>query len=213
NAGIGGFSFRPNQKLVASVDMEVASSDRVYFRTSLNDYQRMRARARYQALGSLSLSADFSLLNNQSAIARYDYLSRQNSLSFFWAPQGGRRLTLQGDYTRSTVRSDISYLVPQELRAARSFYRDNAHLSSAILEVALPGYRKLAPKLSLGGALLISSGSRPTSYYQPLVKAIVPVSPHVAWVSDWRYYGFGEAFYGFEAFRTHLISTGLRLSK
>src|SRR5207245_1604704 len=140
-------------------------SDRTYFRTSLNDYQRMHARARYQALGSLSLSADFSLLKNQNPETgiRYDYLARQSSVSFFWAPQGGKRFTLQGDYTRATVRSDISYLVPQELRAARSFYRDNAHLSSAILEMALPGHRKLAPKLSLGGSLLISSGSRPTS--------------------------------------------------
>ena len=111
------------------------------------------------------------------------------------------------------MRSDISYLVPQALQAARSFYRDNAHLGSAILEIALPGYRKLAPKLSLGGSLLISSGSRPTRYYQPLGKLLVPISVHVAWVSDWRYYGFGEAFYGYESFRTHLISTGLRLTK
>jgi len=213
--GIGGFAFRPNQKIVVSGDVEAASGDHTYFRTSLNDYQKMHARARYQALQALSVSADFSLLNNQNPASsvQYDYLARQSSVSFFWAPQGGKRFSLQGDYTRSTVRSDISYLVPQELRAVRSFYRDNAHLGSAILEMALPGYRKLAPKLSLGGSLLISSGSRPTRYYQPLGKLLVPISVHVAWVSDWRYCGFGEAFYGYESFRTHLISTGLRLTK
>ena len=215
NVGIGGFTFRASQKLVLSGDVEAASSDRTYFRTSLNDYQKMHARSRYQALGSLSVSANFSLLNNQNPATgvQYDYLARQSSLSLFWSPQGGKRFTLQGDYTRSTIRSDISYLVPQILNPARSFYRDNAHLSSAILDVALPGYRKLAPKLSLGGSLLISSGSRPTSYYQPLGKLVLPVSKHVAWVSDWWYYGFGEAFYSYEGFRTHLVSTGLRFTR
>jgi hypothetical protein len=169
--GIGGFVFRPNQKLLVSGDVEAATGD------------------------------------------QYDYLARQSSVSFLWAPKGGKRFTLQGDYTRATVRSDISYLVPQALQAARSFYRDNAHLGSAILDIALPGYRKLAPKLSLGGSLLISSGSRPTSYYQPLGKLVVPISARVAWVSDWRYYGFGETFYAYEGFRTHLITTGLRLTR
>jgi hypothetical protein len=213
--GIGGFSFRPSQKIVLSGDVEAASSDRTYFRTSLNDYQRMHVKARYQALGSLSLSADFSLLNNQNPATgvHYDYLARQSSISFLWAPRGGKRFNLQGDYTRSTLRSDISYLSPQNLQTARSFYRDNAHVGSAILDIALPGYRKLAPKLSLGGSLLVSSGSRPTRYYQPLGKLSVPLSAHVAWVSDWRYYGFGEAFYAYEGFRTHLITTGLRLTK
>ena len=50
-------------------------------------------------------------------------------------------------------------------------------------------------------------------YYQPLGKLIIPISAHVAWVSDWRYYGFGETFYAFEGFRAHLISTGLRLTR
>src|SRR5262249_46613763 len=159
--------------------------------TSLNDYQKMHARVRYQALGTLSLSANISLLNNQNPAAsiRYDYLARQSSVSFVWAPQGGKRFAVQGDYTRSTVRSDISYLVPQELITARSFYRDNAHLGSAVFDIALPAYRKLAPKLSLGASLLISSGSRPTSYYQPVGKLVIPVSSQVAWVSEWRYYG------------------------
>jgi hypothetical protein len=35
----------------------------------------------------------------------------------------------------------------------------------------------------------------------------------VSWISEWRYYGFGEAFYTYESFRTHIISTGLRLSR
>jgi hypothetical protein len=215
NIGIGGFSFRPSQKIVLSGDVEAASSGHTYFRTSLNDYQRMHAKARYQALGSLSVSADFSFLNNQNPVTglQYDYLARQSSFSFFWNPQAGKRFSLQGDYTRSTTRSDILYLVPEDLKPARSFYRDNAHLASAVFDFVLPGYRKLMPKLSLGGSVALSSGSRPTNYYQPLIKLFVPISAHVAWVSDWRYYGFGEAFYTYEGFRANLVTTGLRFTK
>ena len=62
NVGIGGFTFHPNQKIVLSGEVEAASGDQTYFRTSLNDYQKMHARARYQTFQNLSFSADFSLL-------------------------------------------------------------------------------------------------------------------------------------------------------
>lgn len=35
----------------------------------------------------------------------------------------------------------------------------------------------------------------------------------MSWITEWRYHGFAEPFYGFEAFRTHLITTGLRVSR
>jgi hypothetical protein len=64
----------------------------------------------------------------------------------------------------------------------------------------------------MGGAFFFSSGSRPTQYYQPVGNAIIPLTASVAWTSEWRYHGFGESFYGFEAFRTHLVTTGIRIS-
>ena len=111
------------------------------------------------------------------------------------------------------MRSSILYLTPQDLRPALSIYRENAHLGTALVEVALPGYRKLTPKLSAGGSLLVSAGSRSTQYYQPLGKLALPVTTHVAWVFEWRYYGYGEALYAYEAFRTHLMTTGLRFTR
>ena len=62
-------------------DFETASADRNYFRTSLQDYQKLRARARYQILQSLSLSANFSLLNNlnPSVQNRNEFRSREDS--------------------------------------------------------------------------------------------------------------------------------------
>jgi hypothetical protein len=209
--GLAGANFRASQKLSLNVDFEGASTDHAYFRTSLYNYQKMRARARYQLASTLSLQASFSLLNNQNPTPgiNYDFLSRQNSLSAAWTPS--KRVTILGEYTRSTLRSNIGYLDPEFFSPALSLYRDNAHSASALIDLALPSYAKLAPRLAFGGSLLISSGSRPTTCYQPLARLSLPLHKGLVWKSEYRYYGYGEAFYQYEGFRAHLLQTGLTI--
>jgi hypothetical protein len=211
--GLAGANFRASQKLSLNVDFEGASTDHAYFRTSLYNYQKMRARARYQLASTLSLQASFSLLNNQNPTPgiNYDFLSRQNSLSAAWTPS--KRVTILGEYTRSTLRSNIGYLDPEFFSPALSLYRDNAHSASALVDLALPGYAKLAPRLAFGGSLFISSGSRPTTYYQPLARLSLPLHKGLVWKSEFRYYGYGETFYQYEGFRAHLLQTGLTISR
>jgi hypothetical protein len=214
HAGIAGFNFRPSQKLRVNADFEGASSDHTYFRTSLHDYQKLRARARFQPLPSLSLSANFTLLNNQNPIPtiNYDFLSRDASLSLFWT--AAKRVSVSGEYSRSSLRSDITYVVPQSLNEReRSFYRDNAHTGTALVDLTLPGYSGLTPRIGLGGSFFVSSGSRPSRYYQPLARFALPLHKQVQWTAEWRWYGFGERFYQFEGFRAHVFMTGLRVSR
>jgi hypothetical protein len=66
-------------------------------------------------------------------------------------------------------------------------------------------------RIGAGGSLFVSSGSRPTEYYQPLLRLVVPLHQHLAWRADWCYHGFGEIFYPTEGFRAHLVTVGLRL--
>ena len=117
--GVAGAYFRPTSKLSFTTDFEAASGDRTYFRTSLQDYTKMKARARYQVHTALQISASFSLLDNQnpSPTVNYDFRSRSNSLSLYWTPAGGKWISVLGEYTRSTLRSDITYLVPKRSRA------------------------------------------------------------------------------------------------
>jgi len=173
----------------------------------------MRARARYQLASTLALQASFSLLNNQNPTPGilYDFLSRQNSLTASWTPS--KRVSILGEYTRSTLRSNISYLEPEVLTPEMSLYRDNAHSASALIDLALPGYAKLTPRLAFGGSLFISSGSRPTTYYQPLARLSVPLLKSLVWKSEYRYYGYGEAFYQYEGFRAHILETGVTISR
>jgi hypothetical protein len=111
------------------------------------------------------------------------------------------------------VRSDIDYLNLPFLNPAVSSYRDNAHTASSQIDIALPGYYGLTPKLTAGGSLFVSSGSRPTQFYEPLGRLSIPFSKKVTWYTEWRWYGMGEQFYLYEGFRTHVFVTGLRLSR
>jgi hypothetical protein len=215
NVGLGGVTFRPSQKLMIRTDAEVASSGGSYFRTSLYDYQKVHAQARYQALTSLSLAADFTLLDNNNPVpgVNYDYRSQQESLSLFWSPLSAKFGDFQGSYTRSTLHSDIGYLVPQTLTPQASLYRDNAHTATALFNFKIPSIEGIAPKLSAGGSLFISSGNRATSYYQPLATLWLPINKKISLFADWRYYGYGEAFYLYEGFRTNMVTTGLRFTR
>ncbi len=213
--GLAGISYRAGHGISASVDFEGASGDRAYFRTSLQNYQRVRARARYQPMTTLAVSAGFSVLNNQNPnpAVKYDFLSHETSFSAVWTPNGGKRVTLTGEYTRSTLRSDINYVVPQDFTTAQSSYRDNANEASALADLVIPGFGAHAPRLGVGGSLFRSSGSRPTQYYQPIVRFTTPAYRRISAYGEWRYYGFAEPFYLYEGFRTHLLTAGLRFTR
>jgi hypothetical protein len=215
NVWNGGFSYRPTSKLVFNGDAEGAASARIYFRTGLNDYQRGALRARYRVTQNLHLTGDFRILNNQNPTpgVNYEMRGRRVSMALQWLPEGGKRISVQAEYARSGLESEATYLIPQTLQPDRSHYREYAHTAGALIDLVLPGAANVIPKLSFGGSLYRSGGTRPTSYYQPTGSLTVPFRKNVAWVSSWRYYGFGEAVYFFERFQTHLIQTGVRFSR
>ena len=213
-AGLAGVTARVAQKLSFNVDFEAATSDRDYFRTSLHDYQKARVRARYQPTTSLGLAANFSVLNNQnpSPGVNYDFRSRDNSLTVYWTPGGGRRAAVTADYSRSTLRSDIQYLSLPFFDPERSFYRDNAHTGTVLVDLRLPPSNR-SSRFTLGGSYFLSNGSRPSRYYQPLARVAIPLYNGISWIAEWRWYGFGEQFYLFEGFRAHVFATGLRIGR
>jgi len=211
NVALAGVNYRASQKMSFNLDYEGATSDHVYFRTSLNNYQKARARAKYQATSSLSFQANFQVLNNlnHAPDIQYDFLSRDNSLAVYWTPAGGKHISVMGEYDRSTFHSDIQYLTLPFLSTAVSDYRDNAHTATGAIDMVAPG--PFAARLTLGGSMFLSNGSRNSNYYQPLARLSFPMGKHVYWNTEWQYYGFREDFYLYESFRTHLFMTGLKL--
>lgn len=213
NVGRGGFNYRQG-KLSVTGDVEGAGTDAASFRTSLYRYQRGRLQSSYQATSQLTFFAAFSAVSNQNPAPNidFDYLGVQTSASLLWNPAGDKRIGFQGTYTRASIRSDIFYLIPQTFQQDRSHYTDRTHSIQGMFDVLLPKLGRQA-RLSAGGTFFVSSGSRPTDYFQPIGKLVAPVSHGVAWVSEWTYYGYGESFYSYEGFRTHLVTTGVRITR
>ena len=215
NVGLSGATFHATRKLTLSGEAEAASSGNVYFRTSLYNYQRVRTQARYQATSSLSFSGNFSLLNNFNPYGgmNYGFRAYQESISVFWSPAGEKPFSFLGIYSRADLTSQVNYLDPGTLQPQLSRYTDNSHTVTALFHFSLPRAGGMAPKLEAGGSLLLSSGSRPTSFFQPNAKLWFPVDRHVSLFAQWQYYGYGEPFYLFEGFRTHLVTAGLRYTR
>jgi hypothetical protein len=213
NVGLVGFTYRPLQKFTLSGSGEFAASGGEYFRTSLYNYQKLTGKARYQATKTLTLSADFLLLNNHDPQpgVDYEFSSHQESLTLLWTPpkQGW---DFEGSYTRATIYSNIGYIEPETFGPQLSLYRDNAHNASTLFHIKLGKSKGPAPQLAAGGSLFISSGSRPTAYYQPQARLTVPWGKRTNLFAQWTYYGYGEAFYLYEGFRTHLVTVGLRFT-
>jgi hypothetical protein len=213
NVGIAGATYRPSQKLSLHGEYEGSSSDNIYFRTSLNNYSKVRAVGKYEITPSLTLQGSFNLLNNHNPAPdiRYDFDSRDTALSLFWTPNSSKWVTVTAEYDRATISSDIDYLDLPFLTSAVSAYRERAHTALSTVDVNLPHLK--GGKLTAGGSLFISSGSRPTHYYQPLARLSLPLQKHVYWNTEWQWYGFSEQFYYYESFRTHVFMTGLRLTR
>jgi hypothetical protein len=215
NIAIAGLSWHPVQNAWVNLDFEDGSSGSTYFRTSLYNYQKARIRGRHQISPSFSISASANVLNNSnpSPGINYSFLAHQESASFVYAPAGGKIWDFEGGYTRSTLRSNINYLDPEFLIPEQSFYRDNSHTVTALFDLNMPGWLGCKTKLAVGGSAFLSSGSNPTTFYQPIAKLAITLRKNISWNSEWRYYGFDESFYLYQGFRTQMVTTGVRLTR
>lgn len=204
NVGIAGLTYRVASKTRLNVNYEVSESNQAYFRISLRNFTRFRVRGSHDLTPSLRFSVDYSLFTNSNPdpTVKYDFSNHAGSLSLYWLPKGGKWVTALLDYTRSSVQSSILYLVPITRAPDTSLYHENAHTGTALIGVKW---------FSAGGSFFVSSGSRPTKYYQPMARVSVPVYKHVSWNAEWRYYGFAERFYQFEGFRSNQLMLSLRL--
>jgi len=213
HAGLAGLSVRAGWNTAVHLDYEGSGGDRSYFRTSLHEYHQVKVRARVQPLSSLQLSGAFLLLDNRNPTAgtTYEFRSMATTASAMWTPGGGKRATVSADYTRSTLRSDIRFLIPQTRDPQRSFYQDDAHSAGTLVHLKLPAASKA--EVSLGGSLFISSGSRPDRYYQPLGRLRVTLRPRLDWYAEWRWYSLFQRLYQYEGFRSHQFVTGLRWTR
>jgi hypothetical protein len=215
NIVLGGLTYRsPTGKLTLGGDVEAGTSGSTYFPISLYDYQKFRLRGTLKVNESLNVSANVTYLKNTSPLPnKNDFLSHAESMTFQFNPKGGKRFNFVGTWEHSIERSNILYLIPQTLTPAVSNYWESGHTITGLISTTLPSIHGVAAEFSGGGSFLLSGGTRAQNYFQPVGRLTVPIGRHLAWNTEWRYYGFGESFFLYESFRTHLITTGLRFTR
>src|SRR5690349_24048966 len=74
----------------------------------------------------------------RSTLFPYTTLFRSNAFAMFWTPNGGKRVTVMGEYNRATVDSSIRYLDLPFLTPATSVYQDrkSTRLNSSHVEIS-----------------------------------------------------------------------------
>ncbi|MEO8028200.1 MAG: MtrB/PioB family outer membrane beta-barrel protein [Bryobacteraceae bacterium] len=216
HVGLAGLTYHPSEKLRLNADFEAASGDRTFYRTSLRDYQRLRTRGRYQLFPTVALTGAYTYFDNTTpgsgSSGDYNVHQQSGTAGVLWTPAGGSRLRVSAEYTRFQFRTELSYLVPQTLTREISLYQDNAHTGTVFADVSLWKGTN-APRFTGGGAFFRSSGSRASQYTQPYGRLTAPLTKHVQWWAEWRWYDLTQTLYAYEAFRTHTFSTGLRLTR
>lgn len=210
---LAGAGYRASKKLVLNLDYENGIARKVYFRTSLADFQKGRARLRYDITDALSITGTVRVLDNQNPDTGVglDFRAQDYGGTVLWNPNRGERFSLMADYAHMFIRSDISYLEPQILQPAVSIYRDRANTATMLADFGLPGFQGLRGRFTAGGSIFQSEGSRPTRYYQPIARIAVPIERHVQLSAEYRWYGFTQPLYLFEGFRNHQLMFAVRL--
>lgn len=210
---LGGVGYRATDHASFNADAEVARSDKVLYRTSLSDFERLRMRGRYYLSDNFHIYGAFQYTNNSAPanLIPFEFRSIQTATGVQWIPKGRKSIELMGEYARSTIRSDLSYLEPQILQPRRSFYRDNAHTITGLLTWRMAVGWTFHPVLTAGGSMFLSSGTRPTSYYQPVTRVTTPVTGHLDFFGEYRWYGISQSFYLYEGFRSHQGTVGIRI--
>ncbi len=208
HSALGGFVFRPTTKLTFNAETEVGRGDQTYFRTSLQNFEQLRLRARYQISDSWQLNSRFVRLNNSNPTlgVGLDFRSQQSNLTLQWTRKA---FSVMADYTRSTIFSDLTYLDPVGYDPERSLYRDNAHTGTLAADLRLPRHSLL----TLGGSVFRSSGSRPSRYYQPLGRLRIPLHSQLGFLAEWRNISYGQSLFAYEAFGVQQITVGLHLGR
>jgi len=173
---------------------------RTFYRTGLQDYPETPRLARITLPGDLFLNLSENYLNNKNPdpVRRLPSVPMSNRpacsgcaskrVSYRVHSESGRH-QLPGAFPYST---DLS------------LYVDNANTGSLMAEFTLPAKRGCAED-HFGGSFVTHAGSRPSKYYQPLAKLLIPITPRVHLYAEWQWYELNQPFYLYEGFRAHTI--------
>lgn len=206
---LAGGTVRFGGRLTGSFDYEGSPGDVNFFRTSLLRYHKGRGQVRYRFTSSLAANFTYNILDNQNPNPAIGLAARTQSASggVSWSPNEGKRVTVLGEYSYASWRSDITSISLPFLGRDLLRYRDFGHHANALVDVRLVKNARV----NFGGAFSRNNGSLPTRLYQPQAGLSVPLYKRTALVGEWRYFGFSTLPRNIQFFQRHVFSSGLRI--
>jgi hypothetical protein len=209
NVLIAGLSYDFSMRNRISAEYEYGQTDRPVLRTDAVDFQRASLRGRFSPFEKLQFEGNATLFNNDDDITSLDFTSRQRNyaLQFDYAPIA--RVSLTGGFERSTMRTNLLYIVPQTLTLDRSRYREKGNFGNLYLNLAL--IRNAT--LSLGYSAWGVSGDFPLTYHRPSARVDVPVHERVSLYGQWNFYEYNEKVQLLpQDYQANLIVVGFRVT-
>ncbi|MBI4483164.1 MAG: hypothetical protein HY652_09760 [Acidobacteria bacterium] len=208
HAFLAGLAWRLSQRAELNLDLEVARTDDVFFRTALSDYERARFRVRVQPFREFWLSGHISEQENRDEKVGLDFASHQRGYGVNVTYQPSPRFAVALDYNAGDVGSDLIFRLPQTLTTDRSAYVEDSHYGNLYLDVGLIR----GSRVTLGYGVLGTTGTFPLNYHQPLARFSIPLGGGISWTAGWQYYGYNEKGRALQDYRDHLFSMSLVLT-
>ena len=154
------------------------------------------------------LSGSVTLFDNNDDIPEIDFASRQRNyaLQFTYTPVP--RISISGAYERSSIVSDLLFVVPQSFQADRSIYAERGDYANMFLSLLLLRNARLDVGYSVSGTV----GNFPMNYHQPMARLEIPLGERFIAYGQWSYYDYKEKVSLFpQDYQTHLIVLGFRV--
>ena len=213
NSGIVGLTYRRARWLRLGFDYEKNKSTGNLTRTDLFNFDQFRFDWRIGSWHHLSTTGKIWGLRNSNNQPDIDLQSHNRNYSFELNYDPTERFNFSVDYSRSSIFSDISILLPQTLQLDRSLFDERTHGVGGSMGVGI--YR--GSRIDFGYRGIFNGGTAPLNFHQPFAELTVPLQHRLAFKTYWQYFGYNEKApftgtmidrdpRGFQDFHTHLVT-------
>jgi hypothetical protein len=208
HTGIVGLNYRPGRWMHLGLDYETNYSKGLLTRTDLLNYDQLKFDWHVNPWKTLGFSGRIALLQNTNPKSDIDFKSHNRNYSVAVNYEPNERFSLNLDYERSNLLSDIAILLPQTLKLDRSYFDERGSSVGGSMGVGI--YRGW--RTDFGYRAILNAGSFPLSYYQPFAIMSVPLPSHLAFKTYWQYFGYNEKGTSLQDYRGHMVTFSLAYS-
>ncbi len=201
------YDFSARNRIAA--DYEFGRTNQPIVRTDPANFHRLRMRGKFSPFEALEIDGSITLFDNDDRLNSIDFTSRDRdyALQVNYAPT--RRVAVSADYQRSSIRTNLLFIVPQTFLADRSLYREKGDYASLFLSFTLVRNATL----NLGYSVWGTVGNFPINYHRPTARLEMPFGNRLVAYGQWNYYDYNEKLSLFpQDYRAHLVVFGFRVA-